>query len=110
MSKRSFLTVGALALSFVFVASGKSYDIVLSSPTKAGSAVLPAGEYRLKVEGSNAVFKSSNTAKTFTAPVKIENAQRKHEETAVETTNQNGTKRLEAIDLGGSTTTLEFKD
>lgn len=110
MSMRSLLVVGALALSCGIVANGKSYDILLSSPAKAGSVVLPAGEYNLKLEGSNAVFKNTNTAKMFTAPVRVENAPRKHEETAVDTTRQNGTDWIQAIELGGSTATLEFKN
>jgi hypothetical protein len=110
MNRTSLLVAGALALSGVFVASAKSYNIMLSNPTKASNTILQAGKYRLKLEGSNAVFTNRNTAKEFTAPVKIKNAERKHEQTAVETTNKNGTDQLRAIELGGSTETLEFNN
>ena len=106
--KTWLLIAGTMALSGVFAVSAKSYDIVLANPTKAGSVLLPAGEYSVKLEGSNAVFKESNKSETFTAPVTVEQAQKKHEETAVETTQQNGTSLLRAIELGGSTETLEF--
>lgn len=108
MSKRSLALAGVLALSGVFVASAKSYDIMLSNPTKAGTTLLRAGEYRLTLEGSNAVFINSATGKKFTAPVRIETDPRKHEQTAVDTTSQKGINLLTAIELGGSTQTLEF--
>jgi hypothetical protein len=110
MSKTSLLITGALALSGIFVVSAKSYDITLFNPSKAGKAMLPAGEYRVKLEGSNAVFTGRKKAEQFTAPVKIENARKKHEQTAVETTNQNGTDKILAIRLAGSTETLEFSN
>jgi hypothetical protein len=110
MNVKSLLAVGALTLSFGLVASAKSYDIVLSSPAKAGSVVLPAGQYSLKLNGANAVFKNNNSSKQFTAPVKVESASRKHEETAVDMTKQNGTDQILSIELGGSKTTLEFNN
>ena len=112
MKTRSLILAGALALATFPVASArvKTYDIQLDSPTKAGSNILAPGEYRVKVEGSNAVFTSVHTEKTFTAPVKIENANKKHDTTAVESNAQDGTLRLKAIELGGSTETLNFGD
>lgn len=110
MCKTSLLIAGALALSGIVIAGGKSYDITLSNPSKAGNVVLPAGQYRVKLEGSNAIFMPSDYAKKFIAPVKVENADKKHEQTAVESTNQNGTDKILAIELGGSTETLEFSN
>jgi hypothetical protein len=71
---------------------------------------LRAGEYKVKVEGSNAVFTNLDTSEKFTAPVKIHNTGKKHDYTAVESNKQNGTDTIKAIQLGGSNETLEFGD
>ena len=56
MTNRLLLWSGALALSAVAFASSKTYDVVLTSAAKAGSTQLAPGEYKLKVDGSNAIF------------------------------------------------------
>jgi len=73
-----------------------------------GNAQLPAGDYTLKVEGSNAIFTNVDSNKSVTAPVKIENVDKKYDETAVESTMQGEARHLNAIELGGSTTKLDF--
>lgn len=108
MTTKTLLMAGALGLATISLASAKSYDIVLSSTLQTGNVTLAPGEYHLKVQGSNAVFVRDDNAKQFTAPVKIENTGKKHSITAVDSTNQNGTDQLKAIELGGSDTTLEF--
>ena len=67
---------------------------------------LKPGEYKLKVEGSQAVFTDAQSAKSFSVPVKIENTGKKFANTAVESTNQDGMDNIQAIDLGGSNTRL----
>jgi hypothetical protein len=106
MTTKSLLLIGTLALAGI--ASAKSYDIVLSSAAKAGSVQLAAGEYSLKVQGNNAVFTNVDTGKSFTTAVKSENASKKFDATAVDTTNSNGSDQITAIELGGSTTKLEM--
>jgi hypothetical protein len=106
MTTKSLLIVGTLALASL--ASAKRYDIVLSSPATAGKLQLSAGEYSLKVQGSNAVFTNVETGKSFTAPVKINSAAKKFDNTAVDTTKNNGADQIKTIELGGSTTQLEL--
>src|SRR5215813_9841421 len=108
MKMKSLLMAGTLALASLSIASAKSYDIVLTSPVSAGNTQLKAGEYSLKVEGEQAVFTDVETGKKFTAPVKLENGSKKFELTAVGTTNQNGSDRIQTIELGGSSTELVF--
>jgi hypothetical protein len=72
--------------------------------------MLPAGEYNVKLNGTNAVFTSASHYQKFTAPTRIDNAPSKHASTAVVTRRQDGTERMQAIELGGSTTTLEFNN
>jgi hypothetical protein len=90
------------------IASAKSYNIAFTSPTVVGSTQLPAGQYTLKVEGSNAVFTSVDSNKSVTAPVKIENVDKKYDVTSVETTVKGDVQRIDDIELGGSKTKLDF--
>jgi hypothetical protein len=103
MTKKSLLIIAALALSTVAFGRSKSYDILLTAPAQAGQNQLAAGQYRVHVEGSNAIFTSLDTDHSFVAPVKIE-ATQKHDVTAVETKESH----ITSIDLGGSTETLQF--
>ncbi len=102
MTTKSILLIGTLALASI--ASAKSYDIVLSAPAKAGNLQLAAGEYSLKVKGTTAVFTNVETGKSFSAPVKVQDTGKKHENTAVDT---NGNK-ITTIELGGSSTDLQL--
>jgi hypothetical protein len=107
MTKKSLLFAGALALSTICMASQKSYEILLPKTTQAGAMQLAAGQYRVTVEGANAVFTSVKTNHSFVAPVRVESTQ-KHEVTAVEITTDAEATHLTSIDLGGSNETLEF--
>lgn len=90
------------------IASAKSYDIILSDAAMAGNTQLQRGEYKLKVEGSQAVFTDVQTSKSWTAPVKVQNSDRKFDQTVVETTQQGDMAHIDAIDLAGSNTKLAF--
>src|SRR5579872_5606073 len=100
---KSLLLIGVLALSSLSVAGAKTYHFTLDSSAKAGAVMLTPGDYKVKVEGSNAVFTNIRTAKTFTTSVKIETADKKHDNTAVEMGVKNGTQQIQTIKLGGST-------
>ena len=110
MTAKSLLIVagfwGALGLSSLAFAGVKSYEITLTSPTMAGNTELKPGDYKVRVEGSQAVF--TQNSKSWTAPVKIQNNDRKFDETTVEKSTKGDMDTLDAIDLGGSTTQLQF--
>ncbi|HTX39522.1 MAG TPA: hypothetical protein VME43_31100 [Bryobacteraceae bacterium] len=108
MTNKSLLFLGTLALAAVAFAGPKSYDILLTAPTQAGANQLAAGEYRVQVQGSNAIFTNVENKHSFVAPVKVATTTQKHEVTAVETKADAGSARLTSIDLGGSTETLQF--
>jgi hypothetical protein len=108
MSGKSFLIAGALTLASVGAASAKSYEITLVSPAKAGSSQLKAGQYKLKVEGSQAVFVSEQDASSVTVPVKIEHNGQKFDQSAVETQNKDGVDIVREIMLGGTDTKVEL--
>jgi hypothetical protein len=109
MTKRSLLLLGVLAVSILSIASAKSYTVAFTSSVVVGTAQLPAGEYSLKVDGSNAVFTNVDSNKSVTTPVKIDTADKRFDVTSVETVQQGNATRIEDIQLGGSTTTLDFK-
>jgi hypothetical protein len=97
-----------MGLASLGIASAKSYDIIISDATMAGATQLQPGEYKLKVEGSQAVFTDVQTSKSWTAPVKVQNSDRKFDQTVVETTHQGDMAHIDAIDLAGSNTKLAF--
>jgi hypothetical protein len=105
---KKFLLVAGLALSSLTVLSAKTYDIVLSSKTKAGNVELQPGQYKLKVEGSNAIFTETNKGKSFTTPVKVQEGDKKFDDTRVQSVKEGDTDKINEIDLGGSKTKLGF--
>jgi len=60
------------------------------------------------VEGSQAVFTDVQTSKNVTVPVTIGSVGQKFDATAVETAKTGDMDTIKAIDLGGSTTKLQF--
>jgi len=109
MTTKSLLCAAVLTLAS-FAASAKSYDIVLTNPVKAGSVQLNPGAYTVKVKGDTAIFTAADSGKTYTAPVKLDNAGPKHGSTAVHLETKNGADVLKSIVVGGSHTTLEFNE
>jgi len=108
MTNRFLLWGAALAFSTVAMAGPKTYDVVLPESAKAGSVQLAAGEYKLKVEGANAIFTDMGHHQSFTVPVKVENTETKYDTTALDTAKQGDTVHITSIQLGGSKTKLEF--
>jgi len=102
------LCVGVLILSTFALARAKSYDVSFSEPMKAGNVTIDPGQYRLMIEGSNAIFGNTRDGKAFTVPVKMESSNTKFAYPAWQTLDQGGAKILESMDLGGTTTKLEF--
>ena len=106
--KKSLILAGALSLSAICFAGTKSYDVVLSAPAHVGSLALAAGQYKLTVQGTNAVFTDTKTRKSFTAPIKVETSAKKYQYTAIDTAPEAGSEKITSIELGGSTTQLAF--
>lgn len=106
--KKSLLFIGFVSLSSFAFAGTKSYEIVLDTPAKAGSLQLPAGDYKVKLDGTKAVFTDTRTNKSVTTDVKVKTADRKFAHTAVDSSKQNDGERIDAIELGGSSTELDF--
>ncbi len=108
MNKKNVLIFGALVLASVGVASAKSYSITLTAPTKVGATTLKAGTYEVEVKGADAVFTNAD-GKSVKAAVKVEQSDKKFGNTVVDTGTNAGADSIKEIDLGGSTTKLEFQ-
>jgi len=104
MSTKSLLMVGAMTIASLSIASAKSYDVVLNAPAKAGTTELTPGEYKVKIEGSQAVFTNVLSNKSVSVPAQVENGQRKFPYTSLETISQDGMDNIQAIDLADSNT------
>ncbi len=109
MTIRSLLLLGSLFVASVAMAHTKSYDITLPSPTMVGNVQLAAGDYSLKVQGNDAVFTNKATRKTTTAPCTAQTVKQKFGTTAALISKEGDVSHLQAVDLGGSTTQLDFK-
>jgi hypothetical protein len=105
MFLRSLVAFTVLGLS---VAGAKSYDVTLPQAARAGSADLKPGKYSVVVDGSKIRFKDSVTGKITEADVTVVTAPKKFAETQVDSAQMNGTNTIREIDLGGSTTKLQF--
>ena len=103
-----FKRIAMLALVAVSLVSAKTYHFAVSDPAQAGTAQLTAGEYRLKLDGSQAVL-MDKTGHQIDTGVKVEEAERKFDHTAVTTTQENGTVRIESVELGGSNKRVVFQ-
>jgi len=109
MTMKSMLMVGVLALSTLSVASAKTYEITLSSPSKVGKTQLAPGAYKLKVDGNKATFVSVDTSKeVVSTTVKVDTGDKKYDVTAIDSSKQGETEQINSIELGGSKTKLEF--
>jgi hypothetical protein len=108
MTRKSLFLVGFVSACSLALAATKNYDIVFAQTTAVGATQLAPGEYKLKVENGTATFTDVLTRKSVSAPVKVETAAQKFAHTAVETSAEGKTERVTAIELGGSTTTIEF--
>jgi hypothetical protein len=105
--KKSLVLGVMLTLSSLSFAGQKSYDVIFSAPAKVSGVKLPAGEYKVKVDGANAVF-TDKQSKTVTAPVKVETGNKKYAYTSVDASKNGDVDTVNAIELGGSNTKLEF--
>src|SRR5262245_29049018 len=106
---KKVFAVAVLALSTLTAGSvsSKTYEINLSRPAKVGSAQLKAGRYQLQLEGSQASSTEAGKSKVIvTVPVKVQEGDKKFEDTRIITSKDGEIDRINEIDLGGSKTRL----
>jgi hypothetical protein len=108
MKLKSMLMAGVLAIFCLTLASAKTYDISFASAAKVGNIQLKAGDYRMSVNGTKATFTDVSTLKTYTTEIKVENSDKKFDETKVNTSSDGGTPVVKDIELGGSKMKVDF--
>jgi hypothetical protein len=105
--KKSFVLGLVLSLSTLSFAGQKAFTVIFDKATTVGAVKLAPGEYKVKVDGTNAVFTNSNYKSVSTA-VKVETSDKKFKETAVDTVKGSSGDVVTSISVGGSTTKLDF--
>jgi|SRR5678816_4073330 hypothetical protein len=107
---KKILATAALALSTLMAGTAptRGYNINLSTNVKAGSLELKAGRYRLVLQGNTATFTEAGKSKGVTTPVKLQEGDKKFEDTRIITSKDGATDKIDEIDLGGSKTKLTF--
>ena len=108
MKIKNLVLAGSLAAFTMSLAVAKTYDISFTSATKVGNIELKAGNYRLNVNGTKAIFTEVDTLKTVTTDVKVENSDTKFSETRIDSTTEGSTTVVKDIELGGTKTKIDF--
>src|SRR5579859_4787049 len=98
MRLKVVLAATILALAASSFAAPPSCEILLPQSTRAGTATLEPGQYRVEVEGSEAVLTNVVTGHAFTAAVRVETT-KSHADPAVAVDNRGGTRFLKSIEL-----------
>ncbi|MGA3100155.1 MAG: hypothetical protein ABSF25_27190 [Bryobacteraceae bacterium] len=108
MRLKSVLLATVLAIFTLSMTFAKTYDVSFNSATKVGSVQLKAGDYHLKLDGNKATFTDANSNKSVTTDVKVENSDKKFDQTLIDSTNDGGTNVVKDIELGGSKIKIDF--
>jgi hypothetical protein len=90
------------------LAGARSYEILLAAPTQAGKVLLVPGQYRVTVEGTDAIFQNVRSAQSLRTTVKVEDTGASYDATRIGTSRNQGTERMEMMELEGSGTRIEF--
>jgi hypothetical protein len=106
MKLRSLIVFAVLGLS---AASAKTYQIVLDSTCKAGNATLKPGRYEVAVDASKVRFKNLNSGKSTEAEGRLENTEKKFQDTSINATKEGSANEIHEINLGGTNTKIVFE-
>ena len=95
------------ALAGASIASARSYDIAIASRCMVHDIQLHPGQYRLKLDGANAIFTDAN-GNTFKTTVKVQQEARKFDDTEVQTRRVADQDHVQEIRLDGTKMQLDF--
>lgn len=98
----SFLTAAAMTVAF----AAQSHNLTLFQESIVNGATLPAGDYKLTLDGNKVVIAKGK--QRVEAPVKVETAESKYNGTSVRYRNGDGKYRIQEIRLGRTNTKLVF--
>lgn len=103
----AFAVFGLLAASAK--SNTKTYSVNLAETARVGSVTLQPGEYHLKIEQGKAVFSANTLKQPVEAPVVVNSADKKYDQTAVVLSKDTGgVERISEIMLHGTTMKLDF--
>jgi len=105
---KTVILAAALGLASLTFAGTKTYNVVLNSSTRVGNATLTSGSYKLNLDGHVATFTNVDSGKRQMVLVHFTDSDVNYQHTALDLINQNGTQRMEAIELEDSNSKLEF--
>jgi hypothetical protein len=106
----SFLCAAGLALASLTFASSATYEILLPQAIQAGNLRLAPGQYRVTLEGKDAVFTDVRSARSFRTVVTVEDGQAHYKATRISTSKDAGLERMDAMELAGTGTKIEFSN
>jgi len=106
--KKSLVLGAMLFVSTLAFAGPKAFTVSFDQPVTVGSVTLAPGEYKVKVDGANAVFTNNSNFKSVSTAVKVETGEKKFKDTAVDSIKNAAGQTVNAISIGGTTTKLEF--
>jgi len=98
-----FLCAGALA-----VAGSPSYGVTFFEPSVVAGKEFREGDYRITIKGDKAVMGEGK--QRVETPVRVENGNEKFKTTTVRYFRVDGKMKVEAIRVGGTSTTLTFTE
>jgi hypothetical protein len=104
----SFVLAAGLGLVALCSANAGTYEILLPQSIYAGTVLLAPGQYRVTVDGSNAIFQEVRSERSFHAAVRVEDAGVPYEITRIRTSKNAGVERMDAIEFEGTGTKIEF--
>jgi hypothetical protein len=96
------------ALLTVALFGAKTYSFRVAAPTQAGKVQLQAGDYSLKLDGSQVVLMDKAGAR-IDATAKVETNNETFKETSVSVSEKAGTKRIDYIQLRGTKNKVVFE-
>jgi hypothetical protein len=100
------LAFGTFALGIAMAATG--HRVVISNPTWVNGNELKPGEYRVEVQGDKVMITGQNNS--IEVPGTLQTDGKKYSDTALRSETVNGKQQLEEIDLGGTKTSIHFKN
>ncbi len=103
-----FLFAAGLALTGLSFASSVACEVLLPRPVQAGELRLAAGQYRVTLDGRVVVFTNVRNARCFRTAVTVEDRKAPYVATRISTSKVAGTERMDAIELEGTGTKIEF--
>jgi len=99
---RSIKTLALATLALAAASAASHYTLQLDSTQFAGGKELKAGEYKIEVSGDKAIFKSGKTV--IEVPAALQKGERKYSLTTYESID----KKIQEIDLGGTSSKIVF--